>query len=516
MKIAAIDIGTNSIHMVIAEIGQRETIKVLIDEKEMVKLGVGVFATNRLSAEAFERGVEVIRRYVQLADQYGVDEIIAAATSATREAKNGGEFLGRVAEETGVTPQVISGKEEARLIFLAVRRAIAFGSERILVLDIGGGSTEATVGDQEDIFFKKSIKLGVLRLLDMVGGKDLLDKSEVQHLDEQITLAARDIMKSAVKAGFDKVIGTSGTIRALGEAAHLAENGASLSTVNAETVSLKGLKKITKKLLELPAEERTGIPGISANRVDAIHLGALLLVRLLELAKAKEITLCDASLREGLILGYLENKGEKLERANLSGDLRERSVLGLAVKYKTDIEQKRHVSFLARRLFDQMQDQHQLGDSERELLDFAGYIYEVGHFIGFPSYHKHSRYIIAHSRLRGFTNEEIILLGQIVRYHRKSGPRKSHKKYKKLPKAKRMLVQVLAGILRIAIGLDKTRNQWVEDLEVSLKDTVLSIHVKGEENPSLEIWEAMRNRFVLEKALNKDIVISAKYSPVPA
>ncbi|MBD8488157.1 Ppx/GppA family phosphatase [Echinicola sp. CAU 1574] len=509
MNLAAIDIGTNSIHLVIAEVTQRGNLKVLIDEKEMVKLGVGVFATNQLSQEAFERGIAVIQRYVQLADQFGVDEIITAATSATREAKNGGEFLDALARETGLTPHVISGKEEARLIFLAVRRAIAFGNEKVLVLDIGGGSTEATVGDQENIYFKKSIKLGVLRLLDMAGGKETLTKTDATELLGHIKLAAEEVMKEVLTEGFTKVIGTSGTIRALGEAAHLAGKGSSLDTVNAEVVSTKELSKLSKKLLKMTLEEREKVPGISSNRADAIHLGSMLLVNLLEMAQASEITLCDASLREGLILDYLDSLGRKQTILGPEGNLRYRSVLHLALRYQSDIEQKKHVAHLSLQLYDQLQQLHGLDDAAKELLEFACMIFEVGHFIGFPKYHKHSRYIISNSRLRGFTNEEITLLGHLARYHRKSGPKKRHSKFKKMTKAQKYLVRTLSGIMRIAIGLDKTKNQWVDSLSCKWTAEHIAITVKGEENPDLEIWDAMRHRFVLEKALKREITIAA-------
>ncbi|GAB3646070.1 Ppx/GppA phosphatase family protein [Echinicola sediminis] len=513
MKLAAIDIGTNSIHMVIAQVTPRQNIQVLIDEKEMVKLGVGVFATNQLSADAFERGIAVIKRYVQLADQYGVDEIITAATSATREAKNGGDFLDRLTEETGLTPKVISGKEEARLIFLAVRRAIAFGEEKALVLDIGGGSTEATVGDQVEIFFKKSIKLGVLRLLDMAGGKETMNEEDVKELEVHIKLAAEEIMGQAVTQGFSKVIGTSGTIRTLGEAAHLASKGSSIATVNAEVIPTAELEKLSAKLLMMPPEKREKVPGISANRVDAIHLGSLLLVRLLQMAKANEIVLCDASLREGLILDYLDSLGKKQEVLYPEGDLRHRSVMHLALRYHSDVEQKKHISYLSLQMYDQLQEQHQLNDRARELLDFACLVFEVGHFIGFSKYHKHSRYIIAHSRLRGFNNEEIMLLGHLARYHRKAGPGKRHKKFRKLSRYQRKMIRVLSGILRVAIGLDKTKNQWVEGLHCKATEERITITVYGEENPDLEIWDAMRHRSVLEKALKRKVLIKSE-SPV--
>ncbi|MCB1698999.1 MAG: hypothetical protein KDI34_22485, partial [Halioglobus sp.] len=212
--------------------------EVIDREKEMVKLGVGVFATNQLSEQAFRDGLETIRRYVQLADRHGVDEIITAATSATREARNGSEFLDEVVRQTGISPRVISGNEEARLIFLAVRSAIAIKDENVLVIDIGGGSTEAVIGNQSQIRFGRSMKLGVLRLLDMFEDQGAVGAKARGVLEAHIRFAARDVMKEVREVGFSRVIGTSGTIRTLGEAAHLAAGGAALKSLNAEVVQL--------------------------------------------------------------------------------------------------------------------------------------------------------------------------------------------------------------------------------------------------------------------------------------
>ena len=302
MKLAAIDIGTNSIHMIVVQVNSNLTFDVIEREKEMVKLGEGVFATNRLSDRAYKEGLEVIKRYVQLADQLGVDEIITAATSATREARNGGEFLDAIVKETGIAPQVISGKEEARLIFLAVRQAIALQGKKALVLDIGGGSTEAVVGDEKDVLFRSSVKLGVRRLLDMLDHQGPIGKEALKVLEAHIRQVARDAINEAKQHGFSRVIGTSGTIRTLGEAALVKSGHDNLQSVNAEKVPRADLEKLTKKLLKSEAAERTDVEAVSSRRADAIHLGGVLLTQLLQLAEVEEITLCDASLREGLII----------------------------------------------------------------------------------------------------------------------------------------------------------------------------------------------------------------------
>ncbi len=507
MKLAAIDIGTNSIHMVVVEVTARHTFDVIKQEKEMVKLGAGVFATNHLSSRAYQAGLETIRRYVSLADQLGVDEIITAATSAIREARNGGDFLDEVIEKTGLSPQVISGKEEARLIFLAVRNAIELKNENALVIDIGGGSTEAVVGNTTEVLYRSSMKLGVRRLLDMFENEGPVGKEARGVLEAHIKYTAREVMEAARSQGFTRVIGTSGTIRTLGEAAHLSTGGKELRTVNAEVVSLEDIERLTDQLLEMSPKKRTEINVINKRRADAIHLGGVLLVQLLKLAEATQITLCDASLREGLIIDYIQRYSGKGFSFSLHEDLRHRSVAQLARKYNSDLEQRAHVAYLAGQMFDQLNAAHRLDKSARDLLQHAAMLYGIGQYISFERYHKHSRYIIFHSGLRGFTDEEVLLIGHVVRYHRKATPKKKHGKFRKLSKEHRQTVSVLAGILRIAIGLDNTKNQLVKEITCEITDKKVTITPSGADQIDLEVWEARRNRHLLEDVLRREVTI---------
>lgn len=511
MNLAAIDIGTNSIHLVIVQVNPDFTFEILEREKEMVKLGTGVFATNQLSEEAYHTGLETIRRYVHLADQRGVDEIITAATSAIREARNGGAFLDEVVRETGLSPQVISGKEEARLIFLAVRNAIRLQDENALVLDIGGGSTEAVVGNDKAVLFRQSMKLGVRRLLDMFDDEGALGKKALGVLEAHIQHVAEGVLKEAKAFHFNRVIGTSGTIRTLGEAAHLAAGGKSLRSINAEVVTLEAIQEITKHFLKVNPEKRANISGIGNKRADAIHLGGVLLVQLLQLAGVKEITLCDASLREGLIIDYLNRYAQKPIAFPEHGDLRHRSAAQLARKYNSDVDQKSHVACLALQLFDGLAEVHGLDGFERNILDFAAQLHDVGQYIGFQRYHKHSRYIIAHSGLRGFTNEEILLISLVARYHRKARPKKKHKSFKQLSKPHQYLVKVLSGILRIAVGLDKTKNQLVSGVSCKVSEDTVKIFLNGATQFDLEIWAARRNSTLLQKVLGREVVIKAQH-----
>ncbi|WKN42442.1 Ppx/GppA phosphatase family protein [Tunicatimonas pelagia] len=507
MKLAAIDIGTNSIHMIVVQVQRNNTFDVIEREKEMVKLGEGVFATNRLSDRAYEEGLEVIRRYVQLADQLGVDEIITAATSATREARNGGEFLDAIVKETGIAPQVISGKEEARLIFLAVRQAIALQGKKALVLDIGGGSTEVVVGDEKEVLFRSSVKLGVRRLLDMFDHQGPIGKEALKVLEAHIKQVARDVINEAKQHGFSQMIGTSGTIRTLGEAVLIETGEESLQSVNAEKVSRADLEKLTKKLLKLEADERTDVKAVSSRRADAIHLGGVLLTQLLQLAEAKEITLCDASLREGLIIDHIQQYAKKGADLSEHEDLRYRSAAQLALKYDVDLEQASHVAALSTQLFCGLSSLHSLKVYEQNILEYAALLHEVGQYISFKRYHKNSRYIIKHARLRGFTNEEILLVGHVARYHRKAEPSKSQKKYRKLSKRQRNIVAILAGILRIATGLNTTKNQLVRNVRCQISKKEVKIIPSGSSTLDIELWAADRNKKVLEEALDRKITV---------
>ncbi len=505
MNLAAIDIGTNSIHMIIVKVTSRQTFQVLVQEKEMVKLGVGVFANKMLSEKAFNTGIETISRYVQLADEYGVEHIITAATSATREAKNGREFLDRLIQDIGLSPQMISGKEESRLIFLAVRKTIDLQNNNALVIDIGGGSTEAVIGNKESVLYKCSMKLGVLRLLDRVGDQGILTKQKQEELKQYIRGIAEKVIADAKEVGFSKVIGTSGTIRSIGEAVLLMNGKDILTTVNAETVKVKDIEKIVDKLLDLPTEKRAGISGINENRVDAIHLGGLLLLEILKLTGLKELTLSDASLRDGLIVDYIEKNGQKLEDFVQGKNIRERSCLLKAMKYESDMVENKHVAQLALQLFDQLKGQHGMTGAARDLLYNACLIYNIGTFVNFQDYHKHSKYLILNSSLRGFNNKELFVLANLARYHRKKRPKK--KKLKDLDKKDRNLVLGLSGILRIAVGLDKTKNQWVENVYCIIEDGSLTIKIFGDAGMDLEIWEAQRFSDTLGKFLGLGIEV---------
>ena len=509
MKLAAIDIGTNSIHMIVVKVLGRHTFEVIDRVKEMAKLGEGVFATNRLSDRAFKAGLDTIERYVHLADQLGVDDIITAATSATREAQNGERFLKEVVRRTKIMPRIISGQEEARLIFLAVRNAIVLDDRTALVIDIGGGSTEVVVGNRQEVLFGTSLKLGVLRLLDMFEDEGTVGEEARGVLESHIRFLARQAVTRAKQAGFTQVIGTSGTIRTLGEAAYLANHKSSLQSVNAEVVRLSELQALTDQLIDIKSSKRAKIEGISEKRTDAIHLGGILLVQLLKMAEVDEITLCDASLREGMVIDYIERhfQGEAILPPHEK--LRHRKAAQLVYKYEADWNSNLHVADLALQLFDQTREIHQLNIFEREVLEYAALLHNIGQYLSLKGYHKSSRYILKKSDPRGFTDDEMLLIGHVVRYHRKAHPKKKHKQFKRLNDEQKQIVWVLAGLLRIAVGLDRTKNQQVKTLSCAISEAEVEIAVSGEGDIEIELWAARGDRQVLEQALDRSVQLKS-------
>ena len=505
MKLAAIDIGTNSIHMIIVDTAGQRPFAVVDREKTMVKLGAGLFGTRRISERALQAGLETMRRYVKLAERVGAEEVLAVATSASREAENGGEFLNAIYRETGINPRVISGTEEGQLIFRAVRDAIDLGEERALVFDIGGGSVESIVGNRHEVLLSESLRLGVLRLLDGFGARGALSQKQADQLKGYVRGVASEFFRQAAQLGYARVIGTSGTIRSLGEAAHLAAGNSPWRSLNAEVVTTSALADMAKKLVGMSEEERAKLAGISEQRADAIHLGAVLLVELLEEANAKQLTLCDVSLREGVVLDWLDHHGEPLQVRPHVSDVRRRSVVELARKYDRDDPHERHVAALAISLFDQTQDVHGLGDAERELLEFAALLHGIGTQLSFPRRHLHARYIVRNSQLRGFSEDEVEQLGLLVRYHRGPPPKKKHRGMHGIGRAQRRAVRLLSGILRIAVALDRGQTQVVKRVTGKRTKGTLDLVVAGIGDLELELWAARRKTKPLADVLGLDV-----------
>ncbi len=480
-KLAVIDIGTNSIHMVLAEILPDAGYKILDRFKDMTRLGNGAFATRRLSVDAIARTLEVLKTLVKLARNKGFDRIVAVATSAVREARNGGDFVDLIAEQTGLTVQVISGIEEARLIFLGVRKSITLPDGPTVVVDVGGGSVELIVGNRDGMIHGKSLKLGAIRLADQFLSKTPPSGAMMRSLEDAVTYQLKAAFESFRTKKFQSLVATSGMASNLSEVIHLRQTGQPLRQNNLATVLLRDVRVLEAELARSSVKARLAIPGLDPKRVDTLLPATVVLRRLLELSGLTEMTLCDKAIREGVIYDFIERHREGLKAENEIPDVRRRNVFGLVRRCQAPEIHSLHVASLALRLFDQTKRVHGLGQQERHWLEYAAVLHDIGYLINPRQHHKHAYYLIKHSDLGGLTADEIEVVANVARYHRRAMPAYNHEGFGSLAPRLKGVVKILAALLRIADGLDRTHFSVVQTVNVKIgKTLVIEAIVSGD------------------------------------
>lgn len=527
MKLAAIDIGSNSIHLVIVRAVKGQHPEIIDREKEMVRLGAGSLREHLLSKEKIERAVTTLRRYKQMAEANRVDLAIATATSAVRESHNADEFIEAVRKEVGIDVQLLPGFEEARLIALAVSQVTDFNNRRALIIDIGGGSTEfiITGGGEPELLF--SVRVGAVRLAEKFITTDPISPQERERLITGIRSDLTHAVWEIKNRGFDFVIGTSGTILNMVSAAAQAEHSHRVEALAeiepfSETVTLDQITRLNRRLARMDERQRGRVPGLEKDRADIIIAGGLLLECIMSEVGAREITSCDWSLREGVILNYLrshelssskvtaERAGEtarsnEVRRLDVDGDesalcVRARSVLSIARRYDYDAPHSHHVARLAARIFDDTCDLHGMGETERSLLEYAALLHDIGYHIAHNNHHRHALYLIKNAEMPGFTANEIALMATAVRYHRGSLPKKGmdarsrreHEDYFGLDRSQRSTLLKLASILQIADGLDRSHSQLVEGVTCEMSGEGVTFRVETAGDCDLEMWSAER------------------------
>ena len=509
MRIAAIDIGTNSVHMIVVRVRPDLSFEVIDREKAMVRLGAGGLDGKALTTEAMSAALQALSKFRRLAESHTVDVILAAATSATREARNGGEFLARIEAETGIRPRVITGAEEARLIHLAAVYGVDVGGARAVVIDIGGGSTEITLGTATAIQAAKSFKIGVIRLTERFVKSDPLAGRDEQKLTKHVLSEIDRHCEQITTAGFDRVIGTSGTILSLGTVAAAMAGGAVPSELRNLRVPAKQIRRLRKEVVALSLAQRLTIPGLDPRRADLIVAGAVLLDAILRRLGADDITLCDLALREGLILDYIRRNSKHIKHVDSIPDVRRRSSVELAERCNYYAEHAQQVVRLALAIFDQTRAIHGLTDREREWLEFAALLHDIGTHISYERHHRHSYYLIRNGDLRGFDPDEIEVIALVARYHRRGTPKRSHEEYAKLPSTLRRTVRTLASILRVAESLDRSHTQTISGLDLRDRgnDALLQVQTSGD--AELEVWATNRHLQPFERILGKPVRLEA-------
>jgi len=510
LRIAAIDIGTNSIHMVIAEASRGDGFTVLDREREVVQVGRGSFEDGRLRRDAMRRTALALGRFVQLARRHAVDRILCTATAAVREARNGGEFLALARRESGISVRVIPSEEEGRLIHLAVQAALPLPDRPALILDIGGGSVQLVQVHGRDLRRVASAPLGALRLTETMLHEDPAGESSLERLRHLVRKHLRRALASFDGPAPDLVFGSSGAIHALAALAHHEETGRDLPQINGHRLSLASLEAVTRRLERMPRAQRERLPGIDATRAEIIVPGAIVLEQVLRLTGADGLTLSDYGVREGLVTDWLRRHAQELSSLEAADDLRLRSVLGLLARFDPDGRHARHVTRLSLRLFDQLRPWHELGDRERDWLQYAALLHDVGSAIGYDGHAQHSAYVIRNGGLRGLDAEEVDIVATIARYHGGSRPkRRRDEVYAGLSKRTRRAVRWLSAMLRVAEGLDRSHYQLVRDLTVHRRRRTVLIEVEARRHAQLELWAGRRRATDLGRLLGREVRVAA-------
>jgi len=507
MQLAAIDIGTNSIHMIVVRVRPDMSFEVVDSEKTMVRLGAGGLEGRRLTADAVDAGLAALVRFKKLAVARQCDEILAAATSAVREARNGGEFLARVEEVTGIRADVIAGGEEARLIHHAAVYGVDVGGGLAVVIDIGGGSVEITLGTGSEVREARSFKLGVIRLTERFVKSDPLSERDEARLVDHVLEEAGAYCDRLRESGFDRAIGTSGTILSLGVMAVAQAGGGVPTDVRNLRVPAKQIRRVRKDLVTSNLSERQALPGMDAGRADLNVAGAVLLDTLLKRLGVEDLTLCHLALREGLVIDYIRRNSRHIAQTDGIPDVRRRSTIELAERCNYAAEHAQQVARLALALFDQTQVTHGLGAREREWLEYAALMHDIGGHISFQGHHRHSHYLILNGDLRGFDPDEITVMALIARYHRRSAPKKSHPDYAALAPPLRRAVRTLAAILRLAENLDRSHAQVVTHIAIDDARDAVVVHVGAAADAEIEIWAATRQSGPFAELVQKPVRI---------
>jgi exopolyphosphatase/guanosine-5'-triphosphate,3'-diphosphate pyrophosphatase len=512
MKIAAIDIGSNSIHMVTARVSHGD-FEILDRAKEMVGLARGTLTNGRLSPEAMEFGLKTLANFKRLAQRQGADPILAVATSAVREAANGGEFALQAWEKFGLHIDVITGSEEARLIFGAARHAIDFRGQRALVVDIGGGSVEIVQGEGNRIRWQKSLKLGVVRLTERFFKSDPPKASEIAAFKSYV----RDKLKPVFARGRltrpTLMVGTSGTLLTLTAMAAAMRDGSVPHKLHNYVLERRALDELASRILACRARERVRVPGLERRRADLMPAGALLAGILMDGFRCDEMRACEWALREGILLDFIDHHHREVREAEHVPSIRRRSVLNMASRFQADPGHGQQVARLALGLFDSTRSIHKLGADARELLEYAALLHDVGLYVSHSGHHRHSQYLITQGELRGFEPRELQVIATVARFHKGAPPKTSSPELEGLDAQRRKLAVMLAGFLRVADGLDRTHHGIVRTIQVGRSNGRLEIAVDAAgRDAELEVWAAQRKAELWEKCFGLPLYFHAKAS----
>ena len=495
--VAAIDVGTNSTHMLVASVDVAlGTFSIDLAEKSNTRLGERNPDTGELTPEAMARGLESLRHFRELALSHQVEQIVIAATSAVREAPNGREYLQVIKDQLELDVDLVSGPEEARLIYLGVLSGMPFGDRPHLVLDIGGGSTELILADGRDARALTSTRVGAVRLQrDFVKDDPIPPqrRSFLQAFIQGSLEPAVDKVRRRIKPGETPVlVATSGTAMAIGALAASEDDRPPLK-LHGYKVSRQRLDRVVDRLAMMTTDQRRGLAAINDRRAEIIVPGSLILQTTLRMLDVDELVLSERALREGLIVDWMLRHGLLEDRFSFQSSIRQRTVIHQVQRFAVNQARAERVASHALSLYDSThQTLHRDDGSGRDLLWAAAMLHACGQHINLSAYHKHSWYLIRHGELLGYSESEHLMIAAIARYHRRSLPKKRHESWQGLQtRVNRRTVSEMALLLRLAAALDRRPEPVVKRLKAVVRGGELILELVSErlnQNLSLEQW----------------------------
>lgn len=516
LRLAAIDIGSNSIKLIVVEASSSDSFAVLAREKESVRLGHETLRRQQLAPEAIERAAETIKRFRSIAEARGAERLVAVATASVREAHNSAHFIKEIDRRTGVSVEILSGVEEARLIGIAASQGCAPPEASLLNIDIGGGSTEISImrdGVPVDLF---SVKLGAVGLTDRFISNDPPKAKELRSLREEIRAALERPSRELAGMRWQHATGTSGTILAIGEAMRvhsLRERGlfAEGAQPPAAEIVLSRLELFNERTAQMTTLERRGMNGISSQRAEIIIAGGQILEGTMRSLGVNLLRTCDYALREGVIIERLrEMEAEARPPVSDVTDQKLRGVYAVGRRFGYEEAHALQVTRLAEKLFDSLADTYGMTRHQRTLLSAAALLHDAGYHIAHESHHKHALYLIKHSELTGFSEAERNVIANAARYHRGAVPKERHPDYASLNETDRETVWRLGAIVRIADALDRRYDGRVRDLRFTLDGKISHLQLRSEQSCDREIQAAEQKSDMFEQAFGCKLTFSSR------
>ena len=516
MRIAAVDMGSNSFHLLVVEAHADGSFDTLLREKDVLRLGEVVTRTGGIPDADVDRVLDTMRRFAGMAAAVDATTIVACATSAMREADNSVAVVELIREETGIDVEVISGRREAELIFAAVRASLDLEPGPAVCFDLGGGSLEVTVGDHAGLRWSTSVHLGVARLGTQFVSEDPPTARELRAVDERVREVLEPLAPEIEAFGPQKLVGTSGTFLDLARMATAHRTGSVPASVNQLVVHRADLEAMHERVVSMAAPARAKIAGLDARRADQVPVGSQVLLTILDRFGFDELVVGEWALREGIVLDAIR-RHEVAEWSNDAAAVRRSSVLGLARRCNVDEVHATQVAKLATSLFDQTRTLHGLDDADRELLEHASLLHDIGEHVAVESHHKHTAYLIEHGKLKGFAPEDIAVLATLGRYHRGSDPKASFEPFGSLDADRRAAALRLLALLRLADGLDRGHAAAVDGVDVDLSsDGRARLAVRSAGDVDLEVWGVRRKRDLFERVFGRTVEVVAADHPTVA